>query len=565
MSLYYRVTNSDGESIALSVDAPSAAMSKDVEGGYIGAYLQADAETIENYPNIVREGSTLVVKAQDQRTVWAGELLEPAIGSNGKATLGAEGWGKKLAQDFDRLMYQVNPGDWSAADEEPFNYRNDSKHTTLQGSDFADSAGLSTVIETNNRRLDSVGTIVTEPLSGLEVGQAYQVTFYMKATNTTSKPLVKCFIRNTTDLVDTRATKRRIDYDATDLAVAFPFVPEAGKSYAIRVEFEKGTALSTKPVLVRVNYGKTAEINAEQIEASVRGRNLVFNAKADQRYFGGETSALALPAIDQPLSLFTFTPRFDHRTENYQAVLYGATFPSGDLTVIKSWNLTTDLESGTELETVVTGDYDQLLAAFKRKEASPKKHSERFRFVYEDAKVNARAISNDDVTSDVIRDICAMTGISERHVQDSALPALPADFTSGTYLDVTTEMALMDDYRAIVRGEFPMMDYGPYETRIYDVVMGTVDPIPLQRFNVAQVKVKGPGGTEKTLEVLADPNPLPPGTRRVFPIEMKPVSEDRGQALAESVLPLLGSEADRGFCALVRRLTGWCGVSRRHR
>lgn len=550
MSLHYKVVSDDGAAVALKVDAPSAAMSKDVEGGYIGAFLKIPAEQVETYPQVIKEGSTLVVKAQDGRCVWAGELLEPAIGSNGKATLGAEGWGKKLAQDFDRLLYQVNPGDWSAADEEPFNYRNDAKHTTSQGSDFGDSAGSSTVIETDNRRLDSVGTIVTEPLTGLEAGQAYQVSYYLKATNTTAKPVVKCFIRNTTDAEDSKATRRRIDYDATDLAVAFAFVPESGKSYAIRVEFESGTPASTKPVLVRVNYGKTAEISAEQIEASLRGRNLVFKAKKDVRYFGGETSAMALPAPDQPLSSVVFTPRFDHRTDNYLAVLYGTTYPDGDLTVIQSWNLTTDLSDGEEVTAQVDGDYDQLLFAFKRKEGAGKKHAKRYRFVAQDVRVNARATDDEDTTSDVIRDICALTGISEQHVQDSALPAMPADFDSGTYLDVTTEMALMDDYRAIVRGEKPMMDYGPYETRIYDVVMGTVDPIPLQRFNVAQMKVKAPGDTEKTIEVLADPNPLPPGIRRVFKVDIEPPSEDRGQALAESVLPYLGRKRTAGSARL---------------
>ena len=531
---------------------------EEAPGGFMTCTGYVSPLTVKNSEVITYGAIWRTYLAETGECIFAGRLLDAQPQSRGNFAVNAKGWGSYASKIVDRLLYQTYAlDDWTTADSSPHSYTNNNKHEKINGSAF--SGGLNYGDE---KQVSTEGASLSYTLTGLDVGETYTVgvrgrkkdvqdgNSKVKIKITVADDVVEREVTNTYDKDDTQEKQIK---DNDHLATLSFLANSTTKTITVTTLTMKANDIF---VLASIRFGKTADVNSSKIEANIGAARINFKVAKNTRFHGGEASGVVFWAPQNPLSRIAFTYRANRKeAENYQLELCGTTGPSGDLNIIKTWNLTikdfrndasvVDVnEERIKIEKTIPHKYDQILLRLKRKEGADTKKATKLKIWLSDVRVNGIAETDDFTTSQVVRDIAARLGADDIMISDNGYNALPMDVQNASFADALTDVSLLVDWRWLFHdyGNGPIMDFQPWTGRRWQVhgADTTLDLVPLERYDKVRVPYRYQGGVRSYLEVSPDKDrdPLLKARLNTYVLELddplpdRDTSEILGQHLA---------------------------------
>lgn len=128
-----------------------------------------------------------------------------------------------------------------------------------------------------------------------------------------------------------------------------------------------------------------------------------------------------------------------------------------------------------------------------------------------DVRVNGNDLLTDSFTgSQVVADVGQRCGYDTSAVLTTSLNVLPLDWTSGSWAELLSYIATLEDrYWGVYEdGKLKYPAWGDREWTVYQADGATVDLTPLELYNQVTVKYVDVGGAPREVTVTASPDPL---------------------------------------------------------
>lgn len=253
----------------------------------------------------------------------------------------------------------------------------------------------------------------------------------------------------------------------------------------------------------------------KHIEVIVKKGQVKFRPEKDFAYSGGEQAGVVFWEPADHLTRVSFKIKKTEDDSGWELVLYGANVEEdgigASLTELETWGLGAGNPDGTLVEEDIGGDYDLIRLSLRKVGAGTP--SDPPRFWVTKLRVFGAASDDDYSVSDLVRDICAILGWDDSEVRENSYPILPYRIEQGqTFRDVLDYVALVTGWRVVARrvGRKIVCDFGPWDRRVWTLIDGVRNFVPVERFNRATVAYRWAGGNASGIaKATADPNPLP--------------------------------------------------------
>lgn len=466
-------------------------------GGYTDATGTISAAEFDAHSSIYAYGTIWRVYDLDDADnvptltspCWGGTLTDPEK-SGGNVTLQGQGWGKKAAKYFSRLLWQTfDLGEWATGDTDPFSYP------------------------------------VDEQIEGRINGRSIDFRVRHKSV----------FLRPGHGFLDPKANSG----DTSITLGSTPVGINPGDSIKIGSE--------TKTVHSSYSSGSTTvPLTAALASDHQRGTSVSWPTSNSPDPW--ETT-LVFWAPDATLQWIGYTIALaDGGDSAYDLEVLRGTGPTGGLTVEQTISLTAG-NAGAKTK-VLSGSPD--LVAFRLKRKTEAKSADGFHLHLSDVRVNALAGAGDSYRTDqVVSDVFTKLGALTTHVQTAGAQGIPADLQDSTANALLDDVSLLDDRTWVVLDDGTHPDYqyhdwggGAGATWHLTNARFPVDLLPVERYNQVVVPYRGPGGVRLNKRVTASPNPLPVGVTNTFVLPLNDPLPNEGLATAyATVIATLLSKA----------------------
>lgn len=265
-------------------------------------------------------------------------------------------------------------------------------------------------------------------------------------------------------------------------------------------------------------YDSTKKIATEQAEGRLKWKlhESSITAASDAR------SGFLFYADDNEITRIAFTQFGSDANNDLEMQVTYADGPTGTMSVETQYALTTgNLESykgvggsgnGVKDRTMTNSTYDLVGLFLRCKTTTTPSNAESYWVTK--LKVNGLASGDTFYAHEVFESIAGSLGWdADEALESSALNVLPLDWTDGSWADLLTYVADLEDRRWAVRddrGAGPYVEYGPWERTwtVYQTAGASVELTPLPIYSHVKINYRTPAGVEQSVTVEADPNPL---------------------------------------------------------
>lgn len=163
-----------------------------------------------------------------------------------------------------------------------------------------------------------------------------------------------------------------------------------------------------------------------------------------------------------------------------------------------------------------------------------------------DLRINCIAPGDTFTGSQVVTDVGGRLGYDTSGVISTGLNVLPLDWASGSWADLLTYIANMEDrvWGVYEDNQLTYAAWGEKEWTCYQAHGAKVDLTQLEIFNGVTVKYKDVGGSDREVTLMADPDPLAgTGMINIYPAELADVQADSTVVtqVAGNLLPQVSS------------------------
>lgn len=406
-------------------------------GGFTDATGVISIDEFDAHPEFYVAGVEWIVTNDDDegRVVWAGFLTDPQP-LVGTVLLHADGTAKKADRLFNRWLWQTrDESEWSVADSEPLSYDTD----------------------------PHIDAIVRDRT----------LAFKVKRGTVFRRPTGKARLVEDESIGNTTV---KVDYSGG--LEAGDNVTIGGEARVVAGSFTKGS--QTIPLTSALTADHDAGVAVTWNVPG--GRDPVWQ------------SGLAYWAPTADLSRIAFDIEKDRNDSSYELQICTATGPDGNLTVVRTIQLSAG--GGSHIVESLPGTPDLVLVRL-RKTAEEKK-ARAFKVKLKNVRVNGMATGDVYTTDQVVADIAARIGGTTAGIQSSVRNAMPLDIEDGSAGEVLDELALLDDWYWGIEhnGTERAWRYGPWSTKTWVLTepRARVELHPVARYGKVRVPFRYPGG-----------------------------------------------------------------------
>jgi hypothetical protein len=295
----------------------------------------------------------------------------------------------------------------------------------------------------------------------------------------------------------------------------------------------------------------------DQIHMTINPGGILFNFAPGETITPGENAGVAFwaPGPQGVAGLwrcqFSFLSSFidpDWKLECYNMV-----GPSGAGSLIGTVNISA-LTSAVDFSAGI--GLDQMILLLKYGGTSTKVLGGDYVLI-RDLRVNSIAAGDSYLGSEVVTDVGRRLGFDVMGVVGSGLNILPLDWTSGSWAELLSYIATLEDryWRVVEDSKLEYDAWGTKEWTVYQADGALVDLTPLELYNQVTVKYVDVGGAPREVTVTASPDPLAAsGQVNVWTESLSDVQPDPDlpTAVANNLLPRVSTLRETGRIDVVK-------------